>query len=61
MGFYIYEPLERKFLCADQVTWTDSFFDAGVANTRDEADEIAEKLLGLGHGAYVLDDGIETS
>ena len=58
MSFYVYRPVERVFLGADERTWTESFFEAAGFTSRDLADSIAERELGPGHDAYVLDDGI---
>ncbi|MBK6973171.1 MAG: hypothetical protein IPH26_09565 [Sterolibacteriaceae bacterium] len=59
MSFYVYRPTEKVFLADDEKTWTDFFFDAAGFTSRKLADQIAERELGPGHDAYVLDDGIE--
>jgi hypothetical protein len=59
MAFYIYRPTEHLWLQDDERTWDPYFFAAAGFTTRDLADQIAERELGPGHDAYVLDDGIE--
>ena len=59
MSFYVYRALQRKFLAADERSWTPDFFEAAGFTSRDLAHAIAVRELGEGHDAYVLDDGIE--
>lgn len=60
MSFYVFKPVEREFLADDERTWTPHFFSAAGFNSRELADDIATRELGDGHGAFVLDDGIES-
>lgn len=59
MAFYIYRPVSREFLAEDEKSWTPDMFDAAVFYTRDFAGTIAERELGKGHDARVLDDGAD--
>jgi hypothetical protein len=59
MSFYVYQATERMFLAEDEHTWTPDFFSAAGFASRVLADDIATRELGEGHGAYVLDDGVE--
>jgi len=60
MSFYVYQPVEHEFLAEDKHTWTDNFFSAFGFASREMADEAATDVLGEAHGAFVLDDGIES-
>ena len=59
MSFYVYRPVEKAFLADNEKNWTADFFIAATFTTRELADQIAERELGPGHGAYVLDDGVD--
>lgn len=59
MSFYVYRPLARVFLAVDEKTWAESMFDAAEFTSRELAEQIAERELGEGHDAYVLDDGVD--
>ena len=59
MTFYVYEPANREFLADGEKRWTEDIFAAVSFTTRELAGDIAERELGPGHGAYVLDDGVE--
>lgn len=60
MSFYVYRPVERDLLAGDERSWTPDFFSANGFTTCELADDIATRELGEGHGAFVLDDGIES-
>ncbi len=57
MSFYIYRATERTFLADDEKAWTDCMFNAAAFTSREFAEQIAQRQLGPGHDAYVLDDG----
>ncbi|KVP84517.1 hypothetical protein WJ95_20355 [Burkholderia ubonensis] len=59
MAFYIYRPASREFLAEDEKSWTPDMFDAASFTTRQFAEAIAERELGKGHDARVLDDGAD--
>lgn len=59
MSFYVYNAVERVFLAEDEGSWTPDLFSAAGFSTRQRAEDIAIRQLGEGHGAYVLDDGID--
>lgn len=60
MSFYVYEPVERFFLAEDERSWTSDLFSANGFASRHLAEAVATRELGEGHGAFVLDDGIES-
>jgi hypothetical protein len=60
MAFYVYQPVEREFLAEDEKAWTPDFFSAAGFTSRELADGIATRQLGKGHGAFILDDGIDS-
>jgi hypothetical protein len=60
MSFYVYEPVEKEFLAENKSTWTESMFLAANFDSREAAEHAATSELGEGHGAFVLDDGIES-
>lgn len=59
MSFVIYRPVERVFLADDEKNWTSSLFDAAGFTSRQLADQVAERELGPGHDASILDDGLD--
>ncbi|NCT98717.1 MAG: hypothetical protein GXD23_15225 [Comamonadaceae bacterium] len=59
MSFYVYRPTARTFLADDEKAWTDCLFSAACFTSRELAEQIAQRQLGPGHDAYVLDDGVD--
>ncbi len=59
MSFYVYRATERVFLADDEKAWTECMFSAAAFTSRQLAEQIAERELGPGHDAYVLDDGVD--